>query len=160
VVDEGGFPVPEIQVELRGLGRDAVHPSLLHPEDYYDHEHKYENWTFTTNRDGWFTARFGRFKSYDHDKRTGVFVPGFGEFYLVTDRKEGYAGGVSARIVNVDPELREYYRQDKKQHYDVQIGEEWLDYEGEPTRVFDENTPASVSPLTIVLRHGLMFRDN
>jgi uncharacterized GH25 family protein len=155
VVDEGGFPVVGIRIELRGLERDAVHGSLLTPETVYDHEHNYEGWTFTTDSEGSFIARLGRFKSYEHEKIAGVFAPGFGEFYFVTEMKARYAGGVSPRILNIDPELREFYRRDPERRYDIHIGEEWLGYDGERTRVFDENTPDDSSPLTIVLRHGI-----
>ena len=154
VVDEGGFPVRGLRVELRGLWRDAVHGSLLHPDRLGD-ETKYEGWTFETDNDGMFLARFGRFKSYDHEKIAGTFVPGFGEFYFVTEKKEGYAGGVSPRILNVDPEMREFYRKDPEHRYDVHIGEEWLGYDGEQTRVFDDNPPGDSPPLTIVVRHGI-----
>ena len=147
VIDEQERPVAELEVSLRGRGRDTI-TALLDKKYYEERGDKYEGWTFHTDAQGKFTARFGKFQLYEHEKATHVVAPGYGSFHLIVE-KEGYAGGVSRRILNLNDEDRGAY---KPREYAGGLplpGEEW---DGDEYVLNDQ--PAA-APLQIVLRKGM-----
>ncbi len=153
LVDEAGKPVAGVTMELRGHGRDAIHSLLSHPDDPARDGRKYEGWLFVTDREGKFKARFGTFRGWEHEQSTGVVTPGWGEFNFIAE-KEGYAGAVSPRIVNLNAEDRKNYQVPELSSRGPVIGEEWVGYEDEAPVVLGDKTEAA-PVVQIVLRRGI-----
>ncbi len=146
VVDEAGQPVCDVPVRLCGRGRDA-----LDFDDDYQRERN-PAWGFTTDRDGRFTARFGRPQAITRAQATGLNEPGYGEFYLVAS-KAGYAGGVSREILNLNEEgSSNYLKHANDPDTAPQENEEWTRGEFASRLLGD---PTEAQPLVIVLKRGL-----
>jgi protocatechuate 3,4-dioxygenase beta subunit len=147
VVDEQKQPVAGIEVLLLGRDRDAV--SARFDRQYFEERgDKYHGWTFRTDEHGRFVARFGKFQQDEHQQTSHVVEPGYGEFHLLV-QKEGHAGGVSARIVNLKDEDRSAHKPSEYTGGLPQPGEEW---EGNELLLSDE---PKAEPLQIVLREGI-----
>jgi protocatechuate 3,4-dioxygenase beta subunit len=147
IVDEGGHCVSDVEVQLRGLERDALRAGF---ED--EKSDKYRGWKFKTDSAGLFTARFGKFRQYDHEQATGLIEPGYGHFYFVA-RQEGCAGGVSSEVLNLnDEELAEYKKHEDDNNPLPKERDEWVRGEFPPYVLPDKNEG---KPLEIVLKRGL-----
>ncbi len=146
VVDERGQPVGGVPVRLCGRDRGA-----LDFDDDYQPEQK-RAWNFTTDQEGRFIARFGRFQAFSHQQVTGLNEPGYGEFHLVAFQA-GYAGGVSREILNLDEEGSANYQQHANDpDTSAQENEEWTRGEFASRLLGD---PTENQPLVIVLKRGL-----
>ena len=100
IVDEGGKPVRDVKVRLFGIERfDRMPDGVEHKPFSADCV-----WDFITDEDGRFTAWFGKFDARRYWDKTGIHFPGWSEFYFIAE-KEGYAGGVSRRILNWGEDL-------------------------------------------------------
>lgn len=95
VLDVRGKPAAHVQVFLTGLERDAMGINLVDAGS----EPAPDGWRFITDARGRFTARFGKFRSIDHENETHEALPGWGTFYFVATQP-GTAGAVSPRIEN------------------------------------------------------------
>lgn len=86
-----------------------------------------KGWKFVTNAQGRITVRFGKFDFWDHRKTTGVAEPGYGAYFLVAE-KEGYAGGISPKLLNLDPASQKAFVPTELESNGPIKGEEW-DYD-------------------------------
>jgi hypothetical protein len=150
VVEEAGWPVANTEVVLFGLNRDALNARFdLNGTDRKLVE-KCRGWRFRTDKDGYFTARLGKFVQYEHEQATGMIEPGYGRFYFVV-QKNCFAGGVSRELLNLDrEELAEYQtRQAAASDIPTQEGEEW---ESDPYLLADGTNPELIK---IEVRRGI-----
>lgn len=143
VRDEENRTASGVTVIVRGLDRDALGADTDGPDSG-----KHRGWTYRTGTTGRFTARFGKFRQYDHEQATGLVEPGYGHFYFVVE-KENSAGGVSPEILN----LNEEEMAEREKHKDDPVsppgeGEEWKD-----EFVLTNEKPAE--PVEILLKRGL-----
>jgi hypothetical protein len=146
VVDENGHSVCDAEVQLRGLERDAL--GIGRDEEEAG---KCHGWKFETSAAGLFTAHFGKFHQYDHQLTTGLIEPGYGEFYLVA-AKEGWAGGVSCELLNLnDEDLAEHKKHEDDAYSPRQEGDEWQRQDS--SYVIPDQDEGK--PLEIVLKRGL-----
>ncbi len=141
VIGEDGLPATGIEVQLRGMRRDALGVGR---------EEKNRGWNFRTDRHGNFTARFGRFRQYDHQQATGLVEPGYGHFYFVAHAASS-TGGVSRQILNLnDEELAERTKHQDQNQVTLVEGEEWTRGEFAPCVLTDKP-----NRIEIVLKSGL-----
>ena len=146
-MDEEGLSVSGVEVQLRGLGRDAFG---VNPDE--GKSDNYRGWKFTTNSSGLFTARFGQFRQYDHQQATQLIEPGYGHFYFVA-RQEGTAGGVSCEVLNLDDEeLALRKKRENAESVSPQEGDEWVRGAFPPYVLSGKREG---KPLEIVLKRGL-----
>ncbi len=152
VVDEAGHRAAGVEVALLGLERDAISASRESAEQEKTAKEKYQGWSFTTGRDGSFTARFGQFRQYDYEEATGKLVPGYGEFYFVAEKK-GSAGAVSPLISN-QPKEEAKRSEAQWSRRDGGEGEEWRHDRYRPYVL--QNQPAEKKEaLVLEMRGGL-----
>ncbi|MEP6822586.1 MAG: hypothetical protein ABI946_09585 [Chthoniobacterales bacterium] len=108
-VVDAKFHQPEAGVAVTVLGlsrgpmtlRNTIFPE---PGDTTK-EGKARGWKFVTDAKGCCTVVLGKFDCWEHLKSTGVAEPGYGVYFLMAE-KEGYAGGVSRKILNFNDEDR------------------------------------------------------
>ena len=74
VLGVDGQPVDGEKVILIGLDRNAFNK--------LEDAEKNNGWNFTTDQDGKFTARIGRFSAADYSEKTKLWLPGWGEYFL------------------------------------------------------------------------------
>jgi hypothetical protein len=147
VVDENGHSLSDVEVQLRGLDRDALG---INPDE--EKTGKCRGWKFQTSAAGLLRARFGKFRQYDHEQVTGLIEPGFGRFHLVAGNK-GSAGGVSCELLNLnDEDLAERKQHTDDSYREPQEGEEWQ--RGEFTSYVVSDQPEQ-KPIEIILKRGL-----
>jgi hypothetical protein len=148
VVDEDRCPMAGLHVDLMAVTRDSIGAVGSSDEE----KAKAHGWEFTTDRDGRFTARFGKFALYDHRQATGLVEPGFGHFYFVVE-KEGTAGGVSAELLNLnDEELT--LRKEVDARNDTPPESHEIDPHLETgTRILTD--PPDAEPVEIVVKRGI-----
>lgn len=100
VLGADGKPVEGEKVLLIGLDRYAFNK--------LDDAEKNEGWNFTTDQDGKFTVKLGRFSAVEHSEKTKKWLPGWGEYFLVIRPATKHAGAVSSRLMHFSgnvPEL-------------------------------------------------------
>jgi hypothetical protein len=154
VVDEDGRRAAGAKVQLRGMDRDAI-GALSERETsklgLLEQARKYQGWDFTTDRNGEFIARFGKFREYDYAQATGIEAPGFGEFYFVAE-KEGSAGAVSPMIANYSREEAQFH-QDENDRYGEYC--EWMHEDYRRHVLNDRSEPGEV--LVLRFQRGLVL---
>jgi protocatechuate 3,4-dioxygenase beta subunit len=139
VLDEGDHLVADAEVTLLGLGRGPMTSPV----------EKSKGWKFITDAKGEVRITFGKFDFWDHLKATGVAEPGYGPYFIVVT-KEGYAGGVSAKVLNYDDEERKNFVPVELGASGPNEGEEW-DY---GARLLSD-APRDLERIDIVLRRGV-----
>jgi protocatechuate 3,4-dioxygenase beta subunit len=150
VLDEEDHLVADAEVILMGLGRG---PMTSHREIFAEpgdaNGQKAKGWKFVTNAKGECRVSFGKFDFWEHLKATGVAEPGYGPYFLVAT-KEGYAGGVSAKLLN-------YNDEDRKKFVPFEFGasapEEDEEWEYDPRVLSDD--PKDLERIDIVLKRGM-----
>lgn len=96
VVDENGEPMPGVNVQLLGTGRDALQAMELESD-----EDPLGVWRFVSDARGRCVVRLGCFKGFDSEKLVGKSAPGWGRFYFIAEA--GHLHGVSLGIIH-EPE--------------------------------------------------------
>jgi hypothetical protein len=99
VLAPDGKPVEGEKVLLIGLDRNAF--------TKLDDAEKNEGWNFTTDQDGKFTVKLGRFSALEHSEKTKKWLPGWGEYFLVIRPGTKHAGAVSPRLLHFSGDLPE-----------------------------------------------------
>ncbi|MEO6870873.1 MAG: hypothetical protein ABI233_01485 [Chthoniobacterales bacterium] len=113
---------------------------------------RYQGWSYTTDRNGEFTARFSQFWEYGYARATGIEAPGYGQFYFVAS-KESSAGAVSPSIEKYSPEEKKLYAIEASNSYGE--GDEWRHDEFHP--VFMQH--GEQEALVLEFKHGLALKD-
>ena len=149
VVDEAKQPVAHLPVRLMAVSRDSMW-SMGSSEEM---QRKARGWEFTTDADGRFTARFGKFLFGEHEQATDLIEPGYGHFYFVVEEEEGYAGGVSEEVLNLNDEELASRKEEDARDCPPQISREVDPHFHSGVRVLTD-APLGES-LEIMLKRGL-----
>lgn len=155
VVNQFHQPVAGIEVQLRGLDRGSINATF----DLFNNDGpprlenaKYQGWKFKTDAQGNCSARFGKFDYWEHAKAAGIASPGYGHFFLIV-KSEGFAGGVSPEIFNLNDEERKNYKAPEIRNSSPEEEDAWKFGEFEPRVLTDE--PKEAAPVEIVLKPGI-----
>jgi len=97
VLGVDGKPAEGEKVLLIGLDRNAFNK--------LEDAEKNTGWHFTTDQDGKFTARIGRFAAAEHSEKTKQWLPGWGEYFLIVKPGAKHSGGISPRLLNFETNL-------------------------------------------------------
>jgi len=152
VVEEAGWPVANTEVVLYGLNREALNARSYVESTDRKFSEKCHGWKFRTDKDGYFTASFGKFVLYEHEQATGMIEPGYGQFYFVV-QKAGFAGGVSRELLNLnDEDLAMYQKRAQAGCDSSEVNDEWTKGEFAPYLLTDQ---CATEPLTIEVKRGI-----
>lgn len=155
VVDQFHQPVAGIEVQLHGLDRGSINATF----DLFKYDNpgrpenaKYQGWKLKTDAQGNCSVRFGKFDYWEHEKATGIASPGYGHYFLIV-KSEGFAGGVSPKILNLNDADRKNYKAPELSNSSPQEEDAWAFREFEPRLLSDDLKDAA--PLEIMLERGI-----
>ncbi len=150
VVDEEHLPAAGVEVRLLGLDRGPMTMrSEIFPEPGETNSEKSRGWKFITDANGRGSVQFGKFDFSEHLKTSGVIEPGYGSYFLIVE-KENYAGGVSAKLLNLSEEQRNDFAPTELEGSGPNEGEEW-NYD---ERLLNDD-PQNNEEILIVLQRGI-----